>query len=227
MVGRVFADSRPCADDASLFSLFPWDRFVLRNRIYTIGYAGFEPEGFARALAEVGATAVADVRSSPYGAFKPAFNREALRSFLQSRGGEYVFLGDALGARFPDRAVYVDGVADFERIARHPLFLGGIARLLRGAATMGVAVLCAERDPLTCHRGLLVGRKLAESLDVWHILDDGLLESQAGFEARLLGLYSRDQAGLPGLESHRAVDLAEAYRLRGREIGHRLGNRED
>ena len=49
--------------------------------------------------------------------------------------------------------------------------------------------MCAEADPLDCHRCLLVGRALAgRKLDVGHILASGEIVGHAEIEDRLLGL---------------------------------------
>ena len=53
--------------------------------------------------------------------------------------------------------------------------------------------MCAEREPLECHRGLLVARALDEqSIEVNHILGDGRLESHQDAMERLLNV-----TGLP------------------------------
>jgi hypothetical protein len=47
--------------------------------------------------------------------------------------------------------------------------------------------MCAERDPLACHRTILVCRALrAPDLDIQHILASGTLESGAAAEKRLM-----------------------------------------
>ena len=53
--------------------------------------------------------------------------------------------------------------------------------------------MCAEREPLDCHRALLIGRSLAaRNVAVAHILFDGKLEPHDDTMDRLL-----DSAGLP------------------------------
>ena len=54
--------------------------------------------------------------------------------------------------------------------------------------------MCAEKDPLDCHRTLLVSRALErDQVAVTHILADGALESQHDAMRRLLKL---EPAGL-------------------------------
>lgn len=190
------------------------------QRLYTIGYSPHTQEEFLALLRRHAVTAVADVRSMPYSAHRPEFNTDQIRRFLKANGVAYVFLGDCVGARFEDPSVYVDGVADYERIAAHPVFREGLARIRRGAERYTLALMCAEKDPATCHRTILVARRLRDDLDIRHILADGSLESQAALEQRLLALHDLDQALLPGLNPD-GRELDRAYRLQGRRIAYR------
>jgi uncharacterized protein (DUF488 family) len=190
------------------------------RKLFTIGYSPHTPESFLEVLRFHGVDAVADVRSSPYSARQPEFNTEQIKRFLKAHDVEYVYLGDCVGARFEDPEVYVDGVADFERIAVHPVFREGLDRIRLGADQFTLALMCAEKDPLTCHRTILIARNLREELDIHHILADGSLESQAALEQRLLKAHSLDQVLLPGMipDDHQ---LGQAYRLQGRKIAFR------
>ena len=49
--------------------------------------------------------------------------------------------------------------------------------------------MCAEKDPITCHRTILVCRHLkAEDIEIQHILEDGAIETMADCEKRLMRL---------------------------------------
>ena len=107
-------------------------------------------------------TAIADVRSQPYG-WLDHFNRENLSAELKAGRIEYVFLGDQLGARRQERECYENGIAMYERVATLPAFREGLARLRSGAAKYRLAILCAEKEPLACHRAILIARCLKKS----------------------------------------------------------------
>jgi hypothetical protein len=79
--------------------------------------------------------------------------------------------------------------------------------------------MCAEREPLDCHRCLLVARALKErGVMIGHILVDGTIEPHAATEERLLG-----RAGAADdLFGGRAVRLAQAYRARARKVAAQL-----
>ena len=163
-------------------------------------------------------TAVADVRSHPYSRFNPQFNRENLRADLKRADISYVFLGRELGARTEDRSCYVNGTVQYDLLARTGPFQEGLARIGVGARSHRIALLCAERDPLVCHRSILVCRHLASrGIGAQHILDDGRLESHDQALTRLvveLGLASGDL-----FRTHDDL-IVEAYDRRGTQIAY-------
>lgn len=169
----------------------------MKTRILTIGHSTHPIEKLLDLLTAHGVTAVADVRSAPYSRHRPHFTRAPLEQALKNRGIAYVFLGRELGARSDDAACYQDGKVQYHRLARTPLFQAGIDRLLKGAEAYRLALLCAEKEPLDCHRTLLVARELeGRGVAVDHIHADGHLESQDEALARLLGMLGLPEADL-------------------------------
>lgn len=159
-------------------------------RVMTIGHSNHDDERFLSLLREHGVTAVADVRSSPYSQFSPQFNRERLRSFLTDHGIGYAFLGRELGARSPDPSCYVGGKVQYALIAQTVPFQEGLARVIAGARNEQVVLMCTERDPLDCHRTILIARQLVElGVEVDHIHGDGRLEPHHDAMARLLDRF--------------------------------------
>ena len=56
----------------------------------------------------------------------------------------------------------------------------GVARVVGGAAEYRIALMCAEKEPLDCHRTHLVAKELdADGVEVMHILADGGIERHA------------------------------------------------
>lgn len=179
-----------------------------RYPVLTIGHSTHSLEVFVGLMRQHGVTALADVRSVPYSRFSPQFNREALKKSLTAHGIKYVFLGRELGARSDDRSCYENGRVRYARLARTDLFRGGIERVVRGANDYRVALMCAEKEPLECHRTLLVAHTLDKlGVVVEHILADGRLESHEAAMERLL-----DVVGLPHQNLFRSRDdlIAEA-----------------
>ena len=153
--------------------------------IFTAGHSNHSLERFLQLLAGPRITAIADVRSKPHSRWAPQFNRHALAAALGENDVAYVFLGKELGGRPEDPAFLKNGKPNYEAMSRSESFRAGIERIIEGAKSHRIALLCAERDPLDCHRFLLVGRQLASrSLPVAHILAGGEVEAQEQTESR-------------------------------------------
>ena len=169
----------------------------MNHPIFTIGHSNHSLEDFLALLSRHRVTAVADVRSVPWSRFRPHFNRNALSAALEARGGRYVYLGRELGGRPDDPALYDDGGhVRYERVARTRDFQAGVARVVGGAAKHRIALMCAEKEPLHCHRTHLVARALdAEGVEVAHVLADGGLEGHARTMNRLTADAGREPDG--------------------------------
>lgn len=190
----------------------------LSNPVLTIGHSTHPLPAFLALLRKHAVTAVADVRSAPYSRFNPHFNKTELERSLKAEGIRYVFLGRELGARSDDPYCYEKGRVQYARLARTEAFRQGIERLRRGTAEHRIACMCAEREPLECHRTLLVARALeAEGLEVAHIHADGRLESHVATMNRLI-----DMAGLPrdDLFRSRGELVAEALAMQEEQVAY-------
>ena len=158
-----------------------------KNSVLTIGHSTHTAEAFLALLKKYDMDAAADVRSSPFSRFNPQFNRDVLDRSLKEHGIRYVFLGHELGARTDDRTCYENGRVRYDRLARTRLFQSGLDRIVEGADQYRIALMCAEKEPLECHRTLLVARALVErAIPVWHIHPDGHLETHEAAMDRLL-----------------------------------------
>jgi uncharacterized protein (DUF488 family) len=192
--------------------------------VFSIGHSNHDLAALVGLLREAGVAAVADVRSYPYSRRSPQFNRPDLERALRPLGMSYLFLGDRLGGRPDEHALYDDeGRVDYERVRATPAFVGGLDSLLREAGRCPVAMLCSEADPLDCHRGLMITPALIErGLAPLHIHRDGRIETTAALEERLLAATGVGEGILNGLfaaqvtpEERRGL-LAEAYRVMAR-----------
>ncbi len=52
--------------------------------------------------------------------------------------------------------------AGYDALAERPEFKEALARLIAGSADATLCLMCAEKEPLDCHRTVLVSRRLAE-----------------------------------------------------------------
>lgn len=188
------------------------------NPIFTIGHSTLSAEAFLALLRQHQVEAVADVRSTPFSRFNPQFNRDVLEQSLKENGIRYVFLGKELGARSDDRSCYILGRVQYGRLAQTALFQSGLDRVSHGAARYRVALMCAEKEPLECHRTLLVAKELvARGLPVLHIHSDGHLETHEAAMERLLAV-----TGIPKEDLFRSKEelLSEALARQEQQVAY-------
>jgi uncharacterized protein (DUF488 family) len=194
-------------------------------QLFTIGHSNHTLAHFMLLLRRHGVTAVADVRSQPRSRRQAQFNQDALAAALRGAAGiEYVFLGRQLGARPDDPECYVDGRVSYERLATCLSFRQGVRRLLTGLTKYRIALMCAERDPLECHRGILIAPQMSPHVpSILHIGPDGDLETHAEAEQRLL----KEWRLTPGTLFDTERDcLAAAYRRQEERIAWRPDREE-
>jgi uncharacterized protein (DUF488 family) len=191
----------------------------MRDTIYTIGHSNLDLGLFLDLLRGHRIEILLDVRSAPYSRRLPHFNREALQAMLQGEALRYVYLGNQLGGRPADLEIHAGGRVQYDRVMRTAAFREGIARAIATAADGRVALMCAEKDPLHCHRMLLVGRALKErGVDVVHILGDGRLESMEQTEGRMFAAAGVSEDDLFETREER---LARAYGAWAAALGRR------
>src|SRR3990172_6136423 len=189
--------------------------------IYTIGHSDHSIERFIVLLKQHVITAVADVRSAPYSRFHPQFNKDTLATSLKKEKIAYIFLGKELGARTDDSAYYENGQVDFKQLANRAEFKSGLERILKGSEKYRIALMCAEKETLDCHRTILICHKLKRlGVGIKHILSDGSLEDHQNAESRLLKLTNCERSLFDQNMSDDAR-LEPAYRKRAGEIANK------
>lgn len=191
------------------------------NIVFTIGHSTHPMDRFIALLRQHNITALCDIRSRPYSRRNPQFNRDNLKKSLREKNIVYIFLGKELGAQSNDTSCYMHGKVQYDRLAQTDLFRKGLDRVRDGIKNYRIALMCAEKDPLECHRTILVARHLeASHITVDHILEDGSLESQEKALIRLLA-----QLGLPEQDLFRSREdiIKEAYKIQGERISYDKG----
>jgi uncharacterized protein (DUF488 family) len=190
-------------------------------QIWTIGHSNHSYDRFLDLLREAGITAIADVRTAPFSRRFPHFNADGLCASPHQDGIAYVSLGKQLGGRPASRALYAEGVADYEAMATTKEFREGLERVIDGAHRHRIALMCSEQDPLDCHRCLLIGRALSQrGVQVDHLLADSRTMSHSDIEQELLRLMAREGEDLLMSRDQR---LAAAYRERALKMLSRGG----
>src|SRR5262245_40909512 len=169
----------------------------MQRAVHTVGHSNHPLPRFLDLLRQHSVSSLLDVRSTPWSRRHPHFSRRALEAALLDHGIEYAFLGEELGARPSDPACYRDGRVSYARLAATDAFRAGLDRALGLLEGRRAALLCAESEPLACHRAILVSRHLAgRGVAIRHILADGAIESHEASERRLLRLLHLGQGDL-------------------------------
>lgn len=189
-------------------------------KVFTIGHSNHQPRDLIGMIRAAGGGLIVDVRSSPYSRYMSQFNREAFAHSLEEAGLGYSYLGDSLGGRPATVGTMTNGVVDYEKVATTPVFSSGIEALEGLMTTATPVLLCAEGEPLECHRCLLVGRHLHEKgLVVAHIRKDGAVEPHEQTVKRLVESFFPH----PDLLMSPEEMVADLYRRQNMSTGYKKG----
>ena len=189
--------------------------------VHTIGHSDLDREKLIDRLEKVGVELVVDVRSTPHSRHAPQFNQKELAEALGQRGIGYIHMGTELGGRPKDDRLYDEqNRADYRLMALEPKFEDGIRQLAQTATDRRMALLCTERDPLQCHRALLVAPALERAgVPIVHLTGDGRSVSH-GELMRLLTMSS----GPPRLDDPRMTEgqmVERAVENQARRVAYR------
>jgi uncharacterized protein (DUF488 family) len=148
----------------------------VRLTVWTVGHSTRSAERFLALLGRRAIAQLVDVRRVAASRRHPHFNRDALTESLSRKEIRYRHL-PALGGRRESRADSPNtgwrepgfrGYADYMQTAA---FERALATLCTLAANAPTAILCAEADWRSCHRGLIADRLKAQGAQVLHIVD--------------------------------------------------------
>ena len=175
--------------------------------IKTIGHSNHPIERFVELLKAGGVERLVDVRSMPWSRRFPQFSRERLAKSLAEAGIAYAWEGEALGGK-PRQG------GGYDELAARPDFKDAIGRLIDGSGGTTLCLMCAEKEPLDCHRTVLVSRRLAErGVAIEHLLADGTTKPHGEVEEAFLR-----KSGGADLFEDRDARLARAYQARERAM---------
>jgi uncharacterized protein (DUF488 family) len=190
------------------------------NILYTIGHSNHKTEDFVSLLKRYGVTCIADVRSAPYSRYCPQFNKDILAAVLQAAGVAYMFLGKELGGRQGDLSCYKEGYVNLQHITETEEFKNGLQRLIAATSEHQVALMCAEKEPLECHRAILICRYLkGHNLCIRHILQDGSIEDHLDTERRLVKILKIEPTLFDPSDTERDL-IEQAYERQAQKISY-------
>ena len=200
--------------------------------VYTIGYTSFDIQKFVEVLRKYKITCLIDVRSTPKSSYYKDFDDSNLLPLLKNNGILYRNYKEEFGARQDNKDFYNSkGFLDFEVFAKSQQFNDGIDKIKK-AQDMGyvVCLMCAEKDPINCHRTILIARNLdKKGFEVKHILATEETCEQKEIDSRLLEKYCPHRSQISLFNENNLSDeesLEKAYRLKNEEIGFRMEEEE-
>ncbi len=190
--------------------------------IYTIGYTAFpSPEEFLSVLKQYKISCLIDVRSYPVASeFYEFYSRSLLEPFLTKNKIIYRNYAKEFGARQENRKYYNNsGCLDFEKFTQSSEFISGVEKIKKGLdLNYKFVLMCAEKDPISCHRTIMISRALSlQGFKIHHILQNKNTISQKDIDMRLLQEYKLEPSFLQTQEEQ----ISEAYHLKNLEIGYK------
>ncbi len=170
---------------------------MTKNKLicYTIGHSNHSVNTFILLLKQYKISYLVDVRSAPYSKFANQFNKESLENELKKNKILYKYMGQILGGRCNNPELqFEDGCVNYQALSQTTSFQEGLEKLFRNIQKgFQIALMCAEKDPYTCHRFVLISKNLQiKNIEILHILENGELLPNEEIENKLLSTYKKD-----------------------------------
>lgn len=197
----------------------------LRRPLYTLGHSNLDFDEFVKLVKHCGVELVIDVRSRPQSGRFPQFSQPGLEKMLEAEGIAYLFMGEELGGRPDDPDAYrSDGLVDYRTRRKSFAFRAGLERVEAELEKRSVALMCAEEDPLECHRFLMISPELvAAGVSPQHIRKGARIETQESAETRLLEANGFEALAANTLfPDARLEALEKAYALQAEKAAFRV-----
>lgn len=197
----------------------------MANKIYTVGHSTHEINYFVELLMHFNINCLIDVRSVAASKYNPQFNKDFLSNFLKKKGIVYLHFAKEFGARHTNPALLdEDGKVDFDKVRASFEFKNGVSRLLNGIEKgFTITLMCSESEPIECHRFSMISVALEkEGFEVFHILKDKTLKSNANLESMLLKKFDKKLPKPSIFEPEISLEqqLKVAYKLLNQEVAY-------
>jgi len=193
--------------------------------LFTVGHSNLDLPQFVTLLKDWSVGLLIDVRSQPRSGRFPQFSQPGFQKDIEDSGISYLFLGEELGGRPDDPDAYRrDGLVDYKARRRSHAFRSGMDRVLRELERDSCALLCAEEDPLECHRFLMICPELVRiGVRPAHIRKGSRIETQEDVENRLLCAHGFGGVAAATLFPEARTDaLEKALQLQANKVAFRV-----
>ena len=153
------------------FSFFKYLTFIMIKKIWTIWHSTQQILDFIEMLKIFDIKYLLDVRSTPYSAYAPQFNKENLYKELMQYWIKYLWFWEEFWARYTDSKFLTNWKVDFDKVVRWESFQKWVDRLNNALEKWfsNLCIMCTESNPLECHRFSMVSKYLVH--DAWFKVD--------------------------------------------------------
>ncbi|GMO67697.1 MAG: DUF488 domain-containing protein [Rickettsiales bacterium] len=165
------------------------------SSLYTIGYTAFSDLNiFTDVLKSHDISVLIDVRSVPKSKYYIDYDSDLLDKELKKSDIIYRNYATEFGARQVDFLDDKIKCVNFENFINSKQFKDGIEKVEKiQSKGRNIAFMCAEKDPITCHRSIMVGKGLLDdNFQINHIMTDKTIKTQQEITNILLEKYKND-----------------------------------
>lgn len=148
-------------------------------KLHTVGHSNRSMEELIAVLRSADIMTLVDVRQHPQSQRHPQFGQDELRDALTAAGIEYHWAGRQLGGHRAPQPDSVHHALQEEAMRAYADYMGtdgfkrGAVQLLSLLGRSPTVILCAERDPMHCHRSLISDYLTLQGVEVVHLLEPG------------------------------------------------------
>lgn len=190
--------------------------------LYTIGHSTHEIDYFIELLKTYSVNCIVDVRTLAASRFNPQYNKSKLSESLRDHKITYLHMPGEFGARHTDPTLLTNGRVDFLKVQNSESFRKGVERLKHGVSKgFTISLMCAEADPLVCHRFSMISAAIKYDFEIIHILKDKSSITQLELEQELLRKYKKKLLTSDLFQDAHTYEerVRAAYKLQNDEIG--------
>ncbi len=157
-----------------------------------IGHSNYPLEQFKEMLQRENSSVLYDIRLMPFSRYVPQFNKTSLPDELAKWGIEYKYRKDLSPRVEGDEPVFDKKGFNYQKALSKPRINNGLKEIFEdNAVTKNVAIMATKREPIECHRFLVLSPILKNMGHVVnHILPNETIDNDI-YEEKLIKTLQR------------------------------------
>ena len=160
--------------------------------LFMVGHSNYPLEQFVEMLQRENISVIYDIRLMPFSRYVPQYNQTTLPAELFKYGIEYRYKKE-LGPRFEgDKSVFDKNGFNYQIALNRDRISKGLKDIVEeNTATENIAIMATKKDPLECHRFLVLTPVLKKmGYNVSHILPNETISNEV-CESKLIDTLRR------------------------------------